>query len=80
MAYIREDILSKYLPLESSRSIESFWTEIKFRKIFLLTRDFSIEANEMPMQGFCKSYNLSSLVKLPSCYKNSENTTCIDLC
>ena len=45
----------------------------------LLLGDFSIEVNEMPKQSFCKSYNLSSLVKLLTCYKNPENPTCSDL-
>ena len=27
---------------------------------------------------FCESYNLKSLIKVPACYKNSENPSCID--
>ena len=31
------------------------------------------------MKLFCKTYDLSSLIKVPTCYKNPENVSCIDL-
>ena len=31
------------------------------------------------MQSFCESYNLKSLIKQPTCYKNPDKPTCIDL-
>ena len=31
------------------------------------------------MRDFCKSYNLKSLVRVPTCFKNPENLSCIDL-
>ena len=31
------------------------------------------------MQEFCELYNLKNPVKEPTCYKNPENPSCIDL-
>ena len=31
------------------------------------------------MNDFCESYNLSSLIRESTCYKNTENPSCIDL-
>ena len=31
------------------------------------------------MRNFCNSYNLNSLIKQPTCFKNPENPSCIDL-
>ena len=31
------------------------------------------------MKSFCESYTLSSLIKEPTCYKNPQNPSCIDL-
>ena len=31
------------------------------------------------MAGFCDRYDLTSLISEPTCYKNPENPTCIDL-
>ena len=31
------------------------------------------------MNEFCKTYNLKNLVKGPTCFKNPENPSCIDL-
>ena len=31
------------------------------------------------MNDFCNAYNLSTLIKEPTCYKNPDNPSCIDL-
>ena len=31
------------------------------------------------MRNFCNSYSLNGLIKQPTCFKNSENPSCIDL-
>ena len=31
------------------------------------------------MEDFCLNYNLSNLIKEPTCFKSMENPTCIDL-
>ena len=35
--------------------------------------------DDSPMIGFCETYNLRNLVKHPTCLKNPENASCIDL-
>ena len=32
------------------------------------------------MKEFCENYNLKCLINVPTCYKNPERPTCIDLC
>ena len=45
----------------------------------ILVGDFNSEINDKCMNDFCQSYNLSSLIRESTCYKNSENPSCIDL-
>ena len=40
---------------------------------------FNSDVNQSCMKAFCESYNLSSLIKEPTCYKNSKYPSCIDL-
>ena len=49
----------------------------KYEKILILG-DFNVEIEEANMKSFCKNYNLKSLLKQPTCYKNSNKPTCID--
>ena len=46
---------------------------------FLLMGDFNAEISEATMQIFCDSFNFNNLVKFPTCYKNPNNPSCIDL-
>ena len=41
--------------------------------------DFNAGTEEIPMKSFCKSYNLTSLIKQPTCFKIPEKPSCIDL-
>ena len=41
--------------------------------------DFNSEIKEDAMSDFCSLYNLTSLIKVPTCFKNAENPSCIDL-
>ena len=41
--------------------------------------DFNVEINENHMKSFCENYDLSNLIKQPTCCKNPTNSTCIDL-
>ena len=41
--------------------------------------DFNCEMTEQVMQIFCDTYNLSNLVKSPTCFKSTKNPSCIDL-
>ena len=62
------DALSTYLDLHSTT----------YEKILILG-DFNVEIEEQHMKAFCDNCNLTSLIKQPICYKNPNNTTCIDL-
>ena len=50
----------------------------KYESILLLG-DFNSELTEDSMQDFCNIYNLKCLVKEPTCFKNPDNPSCIDL-
>ena len=45
----------------------------------LLMGDFNSEMFEASMNSFCNLYNLNCLVQEPTCYKNPERPSCIDL-
>ena len=62
------DSLSKSLDLFSSN----------FERIILLG-DFNVEVDENRMKSFCEIYGLKNLIKQPTCYKNPDKPTCIDL-
>ena len=50
----------------------------KYEK-FLLLGDFNSEMSENAMTEFCETYNLSNLIKEPTCFKNPLNPTSIDV-
>ena len=41
--------------------------------------NFNAEIEETTMKSFCKSYNLTNLIKQPTFFKNPEKPSCIDL-
>ena len=41
--------------------------------------DLNAEINLECMKLFCETYHLSSVIKVPMCYKNPEKPSCIDL-
>ena len=45
----------------------------------LLIGDFNSEISERSTHDFCNVYNLESLSNTPTCFKNPENPSCIDL-
>ena len=49
-----------------------------YEKILILG-DFNVSAKENHMNCFCDNYGLKTLIRKPTCYKNSENLTCIHL-
>ena len=59
-----------------SKALDAFST--KYENIILLG-DFNVCVDDETMRNFCNSYNLSSLIKQPTCFKNPENPSCIDL-
>ena len=60
--------LSNFLDLHSS----------KYKKMLILG-DFNIGIDEPHMKSFCETYNLTNLIKQLTCYKNPDNSACIDL-
>ena len=62
------DALSTYLGLHSTT----------YEKVLILG-DFNVRIEEQHMKVFCDNYNLTSLIKQATCYKNPNNPTCIDL-
>ena len=45
----------------------------------MLLGDFNTCVDDEAMKNFCSSYCLNSLIKQPTCFKNPENPSCIDL-
>ena len=41
--------------------------------------DFNCEMEEESLSYFCRLYGLTCLIKEPTCFKNPENPSCIDL-
>ena len=48
-------------------------------EIIILLGDFNSCMDDCPLIGFCETYKLRNLVKHPTCFKNPENPSCIDL-
>ena len=44
----------------------------------MIIGDFNVEANNSAMSIFCDTYNLKSLIKEPTCYKNPNKPTYVD--
>ena len=50
----------------------------KYQNFFFLG-DFNATTNEKCMEEFCNLNGLTSLIKKPTCFKNTGKPTCIDL-
>ena len=50
----------------------------KYDNVFLMG-DFNADKNNTSLKDFCQLYNLKHLIKVPTCYKNPENPSIIDL-
>ena len=40
---------------------------------------FNVSPEDSHMETFCEPYGLKNLIKVPTCHKNSQNPSCIDL-
>ena len=58
------------------RSLDPYST--KYDNLMVIG-DLNAEINLECMKLFCETYDLSSLIKVPTCYKNPEKPSCIDL-
>ena len=45
----------------------------------IIMGDFNAEISEPNLASFCTFYNFKSLINKPTCYKNPDNPSCIDL-
>ena len=45
----------------------------------IMIGDFDTEPHRFDMKDFCESYKLSNLNEEPTCYKNPEHPSCMDL-
>ena len=45
----------------------------------IILGDFNCEPSEPVISDFCDIYNLKNLIKVPTCFKNPTNPSCIDL-
>ena len=50
----------------------------KYKRILILG-NFNVEIEEPNMKSICKNCNLKSLIKQPTCYRNYNKRSCIDL-
>ena len=46
---------------------------------FLFLGDFSVSVSEKCLDEFCNLNGLTNLIKKPTCFKNPDKPTCIDL-
>ena len=44
-----------------------------------LIRNFNVSPEDSYMETFCESYGSKNLIKVPTCHKNAQNPSCIDL-
>ena len=59
-----------------SKCLDSF---VSYYDNILLLGDFNCEPTDDVITDFCQSYNLKNLIKNPTCFKNVDNPSCIDL-
>ena len=70
-----KNLISTHLN-EVGRHLDLYST--KYDNILLLG-DYNVELDNSHLCEFCQVYNLKSLIKEPTCYKNPDKPTCIDL-
>ena len=46
---------------------------------FLIIGDFNLQENDRCMEDFLDGFQAKNLVKEPTCYKNPDNPSCVDL-
>ena len=61
---------------EISNGLDAYYE--KYENI-LIMGDFNVDVKEVSLHLFCNQYKLKSLNKDPTCYKNIDNPSCIDL-
>ena len=59
-----------------SKSLDLFTT--KYERLLFLG-DFNVGMEDSSIKVFCSNYNLTSMINKPTCYKDPDKPTCIDL-
>ena len=62
--------------VELSKNIDLYLTKSDH---LLFLGDFNAGVEDSSVKNFCSSYNLTSMINRPTCFKNPENPSCIDL-
>ena len=63
-------------PIDIGRNLDLLSTN--YENILLLG-DFNAEVEDNFLKEFCDLYGMKNLIRIPTCYKNPANPTCIDL-
>ena len=71
----RADVPAIFSVMTKGKEFENLTPNFIDMKTFFIFGDFNTE----PSEDFCLNYNLSNLIKEPTCFKNHENPSCIDL-
>ena len=61
---------------ELSKSLDLFATKYE---CLLFLDDFNAGMEDSSIKIFCSNFNLTSMINMPTCYKNPDKPTCIDL-
>ena len=70
-----KNLISQHLTV-LSKSLDMLL--MKYDNVFLMG-DFNVDKNQDSLVDFCQLYNLKHLIKVPTCYKNLDNPSAIDL-
>ena len=62
--------------VELSKSLDLFTTKYE---LLLFLGDFNVGMENSSIKTFCSNFNLTSMINKPTCYKNPDKPTCIDL-
>ena len=78
-------IVGTYKPCKQNISVHLSILSIYINRLtckydnLLIIGDFNSEPSDKELQEFCNLYNLKNLVNEPTCSKNHQNPSCIDL-
>ena len=71
----KKDLIRQHL-YALSKSIDLFTS--KYDSLLFLG-DFNAGVEDTSVKNFCRSYNLTSMINKPTCYKNPDRPSCTDL-
>ena len=71
----KETSLSNHIA-ELSKNLDLFTTKYE---LLLFLSDSNARIEDVSIKTFCSNFNLTSMINKPTCYKNPDKPTCIDL-